>query len=177
LVLALAVLVLLALIVWLARKTIALSSAAGAGTELRNENERLERELRGAIAAAASETRLESSARVGQLQTALLAQVAQLAGAQGAQLATFGQQVGQIGDGQQQNARAQREESALALRNFGADLQRQGAELARQIQTQLAEVRQTWKRACRRCRRATKRAWSKCARRSKKNCRPRWRRA
>jgi len=141
LVLALAVIALLALVAWLARKTIALSSASGA--DLRNENDRLERELRSAIAAAASETRLESSARVGQLQTALLAQVAQLASAQGAQLATFGQQVGQIGEGQQQNARAQREESALALRNFASGLQQQGAELARQIQTQLAEVRQT----------------------------------
>jgi len=143
LLLALAVLVLLALVVWLARKSIALSSLSGAGIDVRNENERLERELRGAIAAAASETRLESSARVGQLQTALLAQVAQLASAQGAQLATFGQQVGRVGEGQQQNARAQREESALALRNFGAGLQQQEAELARQIQTQLAEVRQT----------------------------------
>src|SRR5258706_13348218 len=62
LLLALAVLVLLALVVWLARKSIALSSLSGAGIDGRNQNERLERERRWPIAAAPSESRLWSEA-------------------------------------------------------------------------------------------------------------------
>src|SRR5258706_315270 len=68
LLLALAVLVLLALVVWLARKSIALSSLSGAGIDVRNENERPARALRGAIAAAASETPPESRARLEQMR-------------------------------------------------------------------------------------------------------------
>jgi DNA recombination protein RmuC len=101
------------------------------------------RELRGAVENAASQTRIETGARLSDLQTALLAQVAQLGSGQTQQLASFGQQVARISELTDANARANREESATLLREFGGGMQQQLADLNRAIQLNLAEVRGT----------------------------------
>jgi DNA recombination protein RmuC len=109
----------------------------------RAEAQRVERELRAAVEQAASQTRVETGARLSELQTALLAQVASLGSTQTAQLASFGEQVARISEGADANARANREESAVLLRDFGGGMQQQLADLTRTIQLNLAEVRGT----------------------------------
>jgi len=106
-------------------------------------SERIERELRQAVTLAASEVRTETGARIGELHTGLLNQMAGLAAAQTTQLAAFGEQVARIGAGAEQTGRANREEAAHQLGAFGAAMQQQFAELARSIQTNLSEVRAT----------------------------------
>ncbi len=105
--------------------------------------ERLERELRAAVEASAGQVRMESSARLAELQTGLTAQVAQVASVQATQLAGFGQQVARIAETGETTARANREEAAAQLKSFGAAMQQQLAELNRAIQLNLAEVRAT----------------------------------
>ncbi len=82
--------------------------------ELLRANERLERELRAAVDAAASGTRTESSARMAELQTGVLQQLQGVSGQQGQQLQDF------------------------ALRS-----QQQLSDLTTAIQRNLAEVRTT----------------------------------
>ncbi len=77
-------------------------------------NERLERELRGAIDAAASATRIETGARLGDMQAAFNAQITQSGGVQ-----------------------------AQSLNAYGQTMQQQLADLTRSIQMNLAEVRGT----------------------------------
>lgn len=105
--------------------------------------ERLERDLRAAIEASAGQVRIESSARLAELQTGLVGQVASLANVQTSQLAGFGQQVARIAEGNEAAARANREESAQQLQNFGTAMQQQLADLTRAIQLNLGEVRTT----------------------------------
>ncbi|MGE5336665.1 MAG: DNA recombination protein RmuC, partial [Gemmatimonadota bacterium] len=77
-------------------------------------NERLERELRGAIDAAASATRIETGARLGDLQAAFNVQMTQAGGVQ-----------------------------TQSLNAYGQTMQQQLADLTRSIQMNLAEVRGT----------------------------------
>jgi DNA recombination protein RmuC len=58
--------------------------------------ERLERELRAAVENAASQVRIETGARLAELQTGLLGQLASLAGVQTTQLGGFSQQVADL---------------------------------------------------------------------------------
>lgn len=82
----------------------------------RNEqaSERLERELRAAVEAAASGLRMETSRRLNELQTGLVSQLASLANVQTTQLSAFGQQT-----------------------------QQQAADLGTAVRTNLVDVRQT----------------------------------
>ncbi len=141
---AVALLALLVLVVALPRSRAALADML-AQAQQRNEaaDERMERELRLAVATAASEVRSETSRRIGELQTGLVTQVGGLSAAQAAQLAGFGEQVARIGAGAEENSRANREEAARALAAFNASMQQQLAELARVLQLTLAEVRGT----------------------------------
>ena len=77
-------------------------------------NERLERELREAVAGSARDVRSETGQRIGEVQTALATQLTQTVGVQGEQ-----------------------------LKNHGGAMQQQLAELTRAIQLNLAEVRTT----------------------------------
>src|SRR5262245_32688168 len=60
---------------------------AGRFDELARGNERLERELRGAVDSSASALRMETGARMSELQTGLVQQVTGFGGLQGQQLA------------------------------------------------------------------------------------------
>jgi DNA recombination protein RmuC len=105
--------------------------------------ERLERELRAAIETSAGQVRIESSARLTELQTGLVGQVASLANVQTSQLAGFGQQVARIAEGHETAARANREEAAQQLQSFGAAMREQLADLTRAMQLNLGDVRTT----------------------------------
>jgi DNA recombination protein RmuC len=105
--------------------------------------ERLERELRDAVAAAARDVRTEIGARLAEVQAALVAQTGNLANLQTTQLASFGQQVSRIAEVTEANSRANREEAALQLKNFGAGMQQQLTDLTAAVQRNLAEVRDT----------------------------------
>ena len=88
--------------------------------ELARSNERLERELRGAVESAAAALRLETGARLSDLHGGLTHQMTGMAGMQGQQLLGFGEQVSKVSDAADAAARANREESAQAaegLRN------------------------------------------------------------
>jgi DNA recombination protein RmuC len=106
-------------------------------------SERMERELRQAVATAASEVRTETGARIAELQTGLMGQMASLSGVQTTQLTTFGEHVARIGAGAEESSRANREEAARQLAAFNQAMQQQLAELTRAIQLNLAEVRGT----------------------------------
>lgn len=82
--------------------------------ELARGNERLERELRAAVEAAASGLRMETGTRLGELQSGLVQQVTGLGGVQGQQ-----------------------------LHDFSARMQQQLADLTHAIQLNLGEVRTT----------------------------------
>jgi DNA recombination protein RmuC len=110
---------------------------------LARANERLERELRAALEASAAAVRMETGARLTELQTGLLQQVTGLGGVQGQQLLGFGQQVARMSELAEQSARSNREESAQQLQDFAARMQQQLADLTRAIQLNLAEVRTT----------------------------------
>jgi DNA recombination protein RmuC len=92
--------------------------------ELLHANERLERELRAAVEAAASVTRTESSARMAELQTGVLQQLQGVSGQQGQQLQDFA-------------LRSQQQLSDLT----GA-IQRNLAEVRTTMQSQLASLQQ-----------------------------------
>jgi DNA recombination protein RmuC len=106
-------------------------------------SERLERELRDAVAAAARDVRTETGARLAEVQAAVLGQTGNLATLQTTQLASFGQQVSKIAEVTEANSRANREEAAQQLKNFGAGMQQQLADLTASLQRNLAEVRTT----------------------------------
>ncbi len=106
-------------------------------------SERLERELREAVATSARDVRTETGARLAEMQAALVAQTGNLASLQTTQLATFGQQVSRIAEVTEANSRANREEAAQQLQNFGAGMQQQLADLNAALQRNLAEVRTT----------------------------------
>jgi DNA recombination protein RmuC len=111
--------------------------------ELARGNERLERELRSAVEASASALRLETGARLSELQSGLVQQVTGLGGVQGQQLLGFGQQVAHMSELAETTARSNREESAQQLRDFATRIQQQLADLTRAIQLNLGEVRTT----------------------------------
>jgi DNA recombination protein RmuC len=111
--------------------------------ELARANERLERELRAAVEASASSLKLETGARLSELQTGLVQQVTGLGGVQGQQLLGFGQQVARMSELAEAAARTNREEGAQQLQGFAARMQQQLADLTRAIQLNLGEVRTT----------------------------------
>ncbi|MCA3227403.1 MAG: DNA recombination protein RmuC [Burkholderiales bacterium] len=121
----------------------AVAAVQAAQRELAAGGERLERELREAIATSARDVRTETGTRLVDMQAALLQQTSQLATLQGGQLAGFGQQVQKIAEVTEQAGRANREESARKLQDFGVLMQQQLAELTRSLQLNLAEVRGT----------------------------------
>jgi len=106
-------------------------------------SDRLERELRQAVALSASEVRTETGARIAELHSGLMAQMTSLGGVQATHLAAFGEQVARIGAGAEEASRANREEATRQLAAFGAAMQQQMAELARSLQSNMAEVRTT----------------------------------
>jgi DNA recombination protein RmuC len=105
--------------------------------------ERLERELRDAVAQSARDLRGETAARMAEMQTGLVTQLNSAAGLQSTQLAAYGQQVARLGEAAEAASRANREESAQQLQVFGGGIQQQLADLTRAIQLNLAEVRTT----------------------------------
>jgi DNA recombination protein RmuC len=111
--------------------------------ELARGNERLERELRAAVETSASASRVETGARLSDLQSGLVQQVTGLGGLQGQQLQGFGQQVARMSELAETTARSNREESAQQLQDFAARMQQQLADLTRAIQLNLGEVRTT----------------------------------
>jgi DNA recombination protein RmuC len=111
--------------------------------ELSRASERLERELRAAVEASATGLRMETGARLNELQTGLVQQVTGLGGLQGQQLQGFGQQVARLSELAEAAARLNREESAQQLQDFAARMQQQLADLTRAIQLNLGEVRTT----------------------------------
>lgn len=111
--------------------------------ELARANERLERELRAAVEASASALKLETGARLSELQTGLVQQVTGLGGVQGQQLQGFGQQVARMSEVAEAAARTNREEGAQQLQDFAARMQQQLSDLTRAIQLNLGEVRTT----------------------------------
>lgn len=134
-------LALLALIVAVRRdRTAALDARLAALTQ---DNERLERELRDAVENSAAQVRVETSARLAEVQTGLTQQITGVAGIQGQQLLGFGQQVAKASEAGEAAARANREESAKQLKDFASLMQQQLGELNRSIQNHLTEVRGT----------------------------------
>ena len=111
--------------------------------ELARGNERLERELRAAVEASASALRVETGARLSELQSGLVQQVTGLGGVQGQQLMGFGQQVARMSELAEATARSNREEGAQQLQDFATRMQQQLADLTRAIQLNLGEVRTT----------------------------------
>jgi len=111
--------------------------------ELERGNERLERELRAAVEAAASALRVETGARLSELQSGLVQQVTGLGGVQGQQLMGFGQQVARMAELAETTARSNREEGAQQLQDFATRMQQQLADLTRAIQLNLGDVRTT----------------------------------
>jgi DNA recombination protein RmuC len=111
--------------------------------ELARGNERLERELRAAVEASASALRVETGARLSELQSGLVQQVTGLGGVQGQQLMGFGQQVARMSELAEATARSNREEGAQQLQDFATRMQQQLADLTRGIQLNLGEVRTT----------------------------------
>jgi DNA recombination protein RmuC len=111
--------------------------------ELARGNERLERELRAAVEASARALRVETGARLSELQSGLVQQVTGLGGVQGQQLMGFGQQVARMAELAEATARSNREESAQQLQDFATRMQQQLADLTRGIQLNLSEVRTT----------------------------------
>jgi DNA recombination protein RmuC len=99
---------------------------------LAQDNERLERELRAAVENTSSQQRLETGARLAEVQGLL-----------GQQLLGFGQQVAHLAESAEAAARANREEGAKQLRDFAALMQQQLADMRHQIQANLADVRTT----------------------------------
>jgi DNA recombination protein RmuC len=110
---------------------------------LAQDNERLERELRTAVETSASQMRLETGARLAEVQGGLAQQMTGLASLQGQQLLGFGQQVAKVNEAAESAARANREEGAKQLKDFGGLMQQQLADMNRSIQNSLTEVRNT----------------------------------
>jgi DNA recombination protein RmuC len=134
-------LALIALVIAVRRDPAARLEARLAG--IAQDNERLERELRTALETASTQVRLETSARLAEVQSGLSQQMTGVAGAQGQQLLGFGQQVSKLNEAAETAARANREESTKQLKDFAVVMQQQLAEMSRGIQSNLAEVRAT----------------------------------
>lgn len=111
--------------------------------DLAQANERLERELRAAVESSSTQVRVETSARLAEVQGGLTQQMTGMAGMQGQQLLGFGQQVGKLNEASEAAARANREESAKQLKDFALLMQQQLADMSRSVQNNLAEVRDT----------------------------------
>ena len=111
--------------------------------DLAQDNERLERELRAAVENSSAQVRVETSARLAEVQSGLTQQMTGMAGMQGQQLLGFGQQVGKLNEASEAAARANREESAKHLKDFALLMQQQLADMSRSVQNNLAEVRDT----------------------------------
>ena len=110
---------------------------------LAQDNERLERELRTAVESGSTQVRVETSARLAEVQAGLTQQMTGMAGMQGQQLLGFGQQVAKVNEAAEAAARANREEGAKQLKDFATLMQQQLADMSRSIQNNLAEVRGT----------------------------------
>ncbi|MGE5160069.1 MAG: DNA recombination protein RmuC [Betaproteobacteria bacterium] len=110
---------------------------------LAQDNERLERELRSAVETSSAQVRVETSARLAEVQAGLAQQMTGVAGLQGQQLLGFGEQVAKVSEAADAAARANREEGAKQLKDFSALMQQQLADMSRGIQNNLAEVRAT----------------------------------
>ena len=106
-------------------------------------SERLERELREAIAQNARDARAETGSRLTELQTGLMAQLTGVANLQTAQLGGFGQQLSRMSEAAETASRANREEAALQLQQFTQTINQQLADLTRSIALNLSEVRGT----------------------------------
>jgi len=106
-------------------------------------SERLERELREAIAQNARDARTETSARIAELQTGLMTQLTGVANLQTTQLAGFSQQLARLTEGAESASRANREEATLQLQHFTQTINQQLADLTRAITLNLTEVRTT----------------------------------
>jgi len=134
-------LALLALVVAVRRDPAAALDARLAA--LTQDNERLERELRAAVETAAAQVRVETGARLAEVQGGLTQQMTGMAGMQGQQLLGFGQQVARFNEATELAARANREESAKQLKDFATLMHQQLADMNRSIQNNLTEVRGT----------------------------------
>ncbi|HET9024276.1 MAG TPA: DNA recombination protein RmuC, partial [Burkholderiaceae bacterium] len=110
---------------------------------LAQDNERLERELRAAVENTSAQVRVETSARLAEVQAGLTQQMTGMAGMQGQQLLGFGQQVAKVNEAAEAAARANREEGAKQLKDFATLMQQQLADMSRSVQNNLAEVRGT----------------------------------
>ena len=99
---------------------------------LGQDNERLERELRAAVERASSQQRVETGARLAEVQGLL-----------GQQLLGFSQQVAHVAETADAVARANREESGKQLKGFAELMQQRLADMTRGIQQNLADVRMT----------------------------------
>jgi DNA recombination protein RmuC len=110
---------------------------------LAQDNERLERELRAAVEGGSAQVRVETSARLAEVQAGLAQQMTGVAGVQGQQLFAFGEQVARVSEAAEAAARANREESAKQLKDFATVMQQQLAEMNRSVQNNLADVRGT----------------------------------
>lgn len=122
--------------------------------ELARGNERIERELRGAIGETARIGRSDVSQQLGQFQQVLATQLTSVATVQNNQIDTFAQQLTKLTESNtqqleavrqnlQQQALQAREEQAGALRRFGETMQQQLVQLADGNERRLAEVRAT----------------------------------
>jgi DNA recombination protein RmuC len=137
-----------ALLLALVALLVAVRRDRGAALEARlatlvQDNERLERELRAAVEDTAARGRVETSARLAEVQSGLSQQLTGVAALQGQQLLGFGEQVAKVNEAAGVAARANREESAKQLRDFAALMQHQLGDLNRSIQNNLADVRTT----------------------------------
>jgi DNA recombination protein RmuC len=99
-------------------------------------NERLERELRAAVESAASQVRIETGARLAEMQAALAAQVTQTTGVQAQQLTAYGQTM-------QQHLEALTRTLQTALADVRATMQTQLAALQADNAQKLEQIRAT----------------------------------
>jgi DNA recombination protein RmuC len=141
-------LVLVVVLAWMGLRLAALDrrveESAGRGAE------RLERELRAAIAESRREAaegsraqREELAAAAERAGTALREQLANIAQVQNNQIDQFAQSLAAFGQGMRDDGRNGREEQSAALKRFGDTLDQRLATLAEANERKLVEVRQT----------------------------------
>jgi DNA recombination protein RmuC len=123
-------------------------------SELQQQSERAERELRAQMQTTAQGARQELNGSFAQLQQTLAAQLTSVATIQQGQIDAFAQQVAKLSDSMAQQlesmrlaggqqAQAGREEQALALRRFGDALTQNLAMLTESNAQRMAEIRAT----------------------------------
>jgi DNA recombination protein RmuC len=110
--------------------------ALGQSAAAARANERLERELRAAVEQAASQVRIETGARLAQLEAALAAQVTQTTGVHTQQLTAYGQTMREQLD-------AQTRALQMALAEVRGTLQTQLAGLQAENAAKLEQIRAT----------------------------------